>query len=182
MVKWRMARHPLFIDDPAVAAALDEASQAAVACLAGLLPELAGEEADPVRQQLRAHLAALLTGKPAAEAAGQHLPALVHGEDAFGDPFALESLPLPRAGTGYAVQLLDTDRLLDRASGELLAVREPHLQGLFDSFESARAAARAWLQERNTTLEKHPLAVVPAFYDPTMKRHVLVFGVLTREP
>ena len=41
--------------------------------------------------------------------------------DAFGDRFNLADLPLPRPARGYAVQMLDTDTLLDRASGQLPA-------------------------------------------------------------
>lgn len=178
-----MARHPLFIDDSAVAAALDEASQAAIGRLACLFPELAMAEESLFRERLRAHLAALLTGRSGAPPlADSPLPSLVHGEDAFGDRFCVDRLPLPRAGAGYAVQMLDTDTLLDRASGNFLPVRNPALDGLFESFDQARTAARAWLRERNATLDRYPLAVVPALYDQTMDRHVLVYGVLTPAP
>lgn len=171
-----MARHPLFLDDQPVAAALDAATDAALGRLSELLPELGGTEGAPFKRCLRDRIAALLSG----HAGG--LPPLVHGEDAFGDRFALADLPLPRAGTGYAVQMLDTDTLLDRSSGAFLPVRDPALSGLFDSFESARAAARAWLGARRGTVDDYPLAIVPAYFDSTMHRHVLIYGVLTRRP
>lgn len=181
-LKWGMARHPLFLEDAPVAHALDEASDAALRHLAGLLPELAGDAGLPFRERLRAHLAAMLTGRSGAPAAPPELPALVHGDDAFGDRFRLDDLPLPRAGAGYAVQLLDTDRLLDRHSGAFLPVRDPALAGLFDSFDSAHAAARAWVRAHGTTADRHPLAIVPACYDEKMHRHVLIYGVLTQLP
>jgi len=113
---------------------------------------------------------------PAGQAAG---PAL---DDAFGDRFDIAALPLPRAGTGYAVQLLDTDTLLDRETGCFLAVRDTRLQGLFQTFDAAYAAASNWIADNGTTIEAHPLAIVPAFFDETMQRHVLIYGVLTESP
>lgn len=183
MVKCNMARHPLFLDDDIVATALDAATHAALERLAGLLPDLGTPEGEAFRTQLRAHLGAMLTGRAGhPEAPAPPLPCLVHGEDAFGDRFSLAALPLPRAGTGYAVQLLDTDTLLDRASGDFLPVRDPALAGLYESFDDAAKAARAWLKRRDTTIDQHPVAVVPAFYDNKLKRHVLIYGVLTRAP
>lgn len=172
-----MARHPLFLDDPTVTEALDDACDLAVRRLAELLPELSPPHGSDFRDRLRAHLAAMLCGVPTPDS----LP-LVHGEDAFGDRFALEDLPLPRAGTGYAVQLLDTDTLLDRRTGSFLPVRDTALSGLFEGFDDAYAAARAWLRERNATTEQYALAIVPAHYDESMHRHVLIYGVLTRLP
>lgn len=177
-----MARHPLFLDDDAVAAALDEASVAAVDRLARLLPELGAAQGTNFRQRLRCHLAAMLAGRAGAAASAPDLPPLVYGEDAFGDRFALEGLPLPRTGTGYAVQMLDTDTLLDRGTGSFLPVRDAALDGLFDSFDDAFAAARAWLRECGATTDQHALAIVPAYYDGLMHRHVLIYGVLTRTP
>lgn len=177
-----MARPPLFLDDDAVATALDEAADAATRRLARLLPTLDSPAGEPLRQRLREHLAALLTGHPGAATPGPHLPPLILGEDAFGDRFNLEDLPLPRPGTGYAVQILDTDTLLDRASGNFLPVRAPALHALFDSFDAAYAAARAWLRQRHAGTDLPPLAIVPAHYDVEMQRHVLIYGVLTRLP
>lgn len=175
--------HPLlFLDDDCVAAALDEAVDAAVGRLACLLPDLDTAAGAQFQQQLRAHLAAMLTGRAGAPPQVSTLPTLVHGEDAFGDRFDLDDLPLPRASTGYAVQMLDTDTLLDRNSGEFLAVRDPSLQGLFQNFDTAHAAARAWLRERQAGIDRYPLAIVPAYYDFEMGRHVLVYGVLTQAP
>lgn len=171
---------PLFLDDPEVAAALDEASGAAIDRLSSLLPELAPPCGERFRQALRAHLADILCGR--IKYKGAELPHLIHGEDAFGDPFSLADLPLPRAGTGYAVQRLDTDTLLDRHTGRLLPVRDPALSGLFDSFEAARAAARQWLKTQGEPIGEHPLAIVPAYFDHEMGRHVLIYGVLTQSP
>ena len=41
------------------------------------------------------------------------MPPFQFAADAFGDRFALADLPLPRPPRGYAVQMLDTDTLLD---------------------------------------------------------------------
>lgn len=177
-----MATRSHFLDDAPVAAALDEACAAAVARLQQTLPELQTSLGDALGERLRQHLAALLNGKAGAAATAPPVPLLVHGEDAFGDPFELTALPLPRAGTGYAVQWLNTDTLLDRASGRFLAVRDRQLQGLFPSFAAARAAARQWLADNETTVEAQPLAIVPASYDEDLQRHVLIYGVLTCSP
>lgn len=102
--------------------------------------------------------------------------------DAFGDRFNLESLPLPRSATGYAIQRLDTDTLLDRCSGSFLAVRSTALQGLFASFDEAHAAASQWVNEHGAAGEDHKLAIVPASFDPVLQRHVLIYGVLCGRP
>lgn len=107
---------------------------------------------------------------------------MVYGPDAFGDRFDLESLPLSRPGTGYAVQLLDTDMLLDQHTKTFMPVRSPTLSGLFQDFDSAFLAARTWLERNSKTTEEYPLAIVPACFDTQLERHVLIYGVLTREP
>ena len=176
---------PLFIDDPELRQALDEAARRAIERLAEVLPEIEDASAAPLRRQLRAHLAALVSGKPGTAEQPERLPHLALGDDAFGDPFAVAELPLPRpgTGTGYAVQLLDTDTLLDRRSGRFLGVRDPHLEALFDSFSEARDAAKAWLKTSwQPDGREIPLAVVPAYFDDLMGRHVLIYGVLTRTP
>jgi len=104
------------------------------------------------------------------------------GPDAFGDRFTLEDLPLARPGGGYAVQKLDTDTLLDQRSRVFLPIRHPQLHGLFASFDEAYSAARNWLLENALSPEECPLAIVPASFDNTLQRHVLIYGVLTREP
>ena len=177
-----MASRSLFLDDPAVAAALDAATAAAVEQLAAILPQLHGPEGAALGRRLRDHLAAMLNGKAGAPAAAPPIPRLVHGDDAFGDPFDLAALPLPRAGTGYAVQMLDTDTLLDRRSGRFLPVRDRQLEGLHPTFAAAHAAARQWISANHTTVEAHPLAIVPASYDEAMQRHILIYGVLTTTP
>lgn len=106
-----------------------------------------------------------------------HLPA-----DAFGDRFDLAALPLPRRPAGYAVQRLDTDCLLDRTTGELLPVRTPTLNALFDSFDDAYSAARGWVDTHCPEPEEHHLAIVPAGYDSLLERHVLIYGVLCGQP
>lgn len=102
--------------------------------------------------------------------------------DAFGDRFELATLPLPRRAAGYAVQMLDTDLLLDSQTGEFKPVRSPSLQGLFDSFDGAYLAAHRWAEQHDLHPDTHPLAIVPAGYDPTIGRHVLIYGVLRTHP
>lgn len=102
--------------------------------------------------------------------------------DAFGDRFAIEQLPLPRPASGYAVQQLDTDCVLDRRSGELCPVRTPGLEALFDSFDAAHAAASAWVAAHRMAADEHPLAIVPASFDEQLQRPVLIYGVLCGQP
>lgn len=102
--------------------------------------------------------------------------------DAFGDRFELAELPLPRPPAGYAVQMLDTDTLLDARTGAFLPVRSPVLQGLFDSFDTAYAAARHWVERHAADPRDHLLAIVPAGYDRLLERHVLIYGVLCGQP
>lgn len=171
-----------FLDDPEIALALDRAAADAVAHLATAIPELDGPRAAAYANRLRRHMADLLArGRSRPD---EELPLLpvVLGDDAFGDPFELEELPLPRSGTGYAVQRLNTDTLLDQKSRDFLPVRDPGLQALFPSFRAAYQAARAWITERGTNIDADPLAIVPAAYDDTMERHVLVYGVLASSP
>lgn len=103
-------------------------------------------------------------------------------DDAFGDPFDLSRLPLPRQARGYAVQMLDTDRLLDRQSGEFLPVRSTALDALFPSFVEAHAAATRWAVHHGLGPEAHNLAIVPAGYDDRLERHILIYGVLCAQP
>lgn len=103
-------------------------------------------------------------------------------DDAFGDRFELHALPLPRRASGYAVQRLNTDCLLDRASAEFLPVRSPLLSGLFTSFDEAHAAARRWVEVHDINPDEHGLAIVPANFDPVLQRHVLIYGVLRGQP
>lgn len=102
--------------------------------------------------------------------------------DAFGDRFALEALPLARMAAGYAVQMLDTDQLLDRLTGTFLPIRSAALHGLFDSFDAAYAAAHTWVQQHGPNPEDHRLAIVPASFDSVLERHVLNYGVLCGQP
>jgi hypothetical protein len=102
--------------------------------------------------------------------------------DAFGDRFTLAELPLPRKAAGYAVQQLDTDTLLDRNTGDFLPVRATQLQGLFESFDAAHAAACRWVVSYCATPAEHGLAIVPADFDPILQRHVLIYGVLCGQP
>lgn len=103
-------------------------------------------------------------------------------DDAFGDRFDLKSLPLPRRAAGYAVQRLNTDTLLDRASAEFLPIRSPLLSGLFASFDEAHAAASRWVSAHGLNPDEHGLAIVPANFDPVLQRHVLIYGVLRGQP
>ncbi len=103
-------------------------------------------------------------------------------DDFFGDRFVLEALPLARQASGYAVQMLDTDHLLDKQAGEFLTMRTPKLQGLFCSFDEAHAAASCWVNKNCAAPEEHHLAIVPAYFDNELKRHVLIYGVLCGQP
>lgn len=102
--------------------------------------------------------------------------------DVFGDRFTLAELSLPREATGYAVQLLDTDQILDKQSGQLMSIRSATLNGLYESFDAAYMAAAEWLQRAGTTPEEHALAIVPAGFDAEMNRHILIYGVLRTQP
>jgi len=102
--------------------------------------------------------------------------------DAFGDRFAIEHLPLARKATGYAVQMLGTDKLIDRSTRDFLPIRSAALNGLFDSFDAAHTAARAWVDKHCPNPDDHHLAIVPATYDPVLQRHVLIYGVLCDHP
>jgi hypothetical protein len=106
----------------------------------------------------------------------------VFSADAFGDRFNLGDLPLPRPPRGYAVQMLDTDTLLDRASGRFLPVRAGELDGLFASFDDAFAAACRWVEAHCSAPEDHRLAIVPAGFDEVRQRHILIYGVLRGQP
>jgi hypothetical protein len=107
---------------------------------------------------------------------------LIFTPDAFGDRFELGALPLPRPPAGYAVQMLGTDKLLDRQSGDFLPVRSTTLHPLFESFDSAYSAARQWVETHNTAPDQHRLAIVPAGYDAMLERHILIYGVLCEHP
>lgn len=102
--------------------------------------------------------------------------------DAFGDRFSLDELPLARPPAGYAVQMLDTDKLLDRLTGAFLPVRSEQLDGLFASFDAAYAAAQAWVKKHCQHPDDHRLAIVPASFDHLLNRHVLIYGVLCGQP
>lgn len=177
-----MAGPSRFADEPNIAAALDSAADAAVKRLAVVLPELEGTIGADLTMHLRQHLADLLSGRASTAGPPSPLPPLLLGDDAFGDPFSLADLPLPREGSGYAVQRLNTDLLLDQATDTFLPVRDPALRALYPSFAAARCAARAWIVAHAASLEEEPLAIVPATYDETMQRHVLIYGVLTSSP
>lgn len=102
--------------------------------------------------------------------------------DAFGDRFDLRELPLPRPPAGYAVQMLDTDTVLDRDSNTFLPIRSTALHGLFPSFDEAYSAARNWAEGNCPDPQEHRLAIVPAGFDTVLNRHVLIYGVLCGQP
>ena len=104
-----------------------------------------------------------------------------YATDAFGDPFDLDDLPLPRPARGYAVQRLDTDQLLDRNSQTFLPVRSPGLEPFFASFAEAHVAAGNW-SDAHAGASDHHLAIVPAGYDPVQQRPILIYGVLCGQP
>lgn len=102
--------------------------------------------------------------------------------DTFGDPFALEKLPLARQAIAYAVQRLDTDCLLDRNSNNFKVIRSPGLQPGFASFAEAFDVASEWVMHHCPPPADHGLAIVPIAYDPLLERHVLIYGVLGSRP
>lgn len=110
------------------------------------------------------------------------MPSFQFATNAFGDRFDIDLLPLARPSAGYAIQMLDTDTLLDRASGSFLAVRSPRLQGLFESFDEAYLAACQWVEIHCATPDEHALAIVPAGFDSVLERHILIYGVLCKRP
>jgi hypothetical protein len=169
-----MITPPLFVDDPEVASRLDAAIALVADHLADLLPPLA-DPAHPLRALWRERLAITLCQTHDGQ------PALLLGTDAFGDPFDLAALPLPRRADGYAVQWLGSDTLLDRTSSRFLAVRDPSLQALHPTFSAAYASARAWLVEHGAD-SSAPLAIVPAARDPQLERHILIHGVVIDAP
>ena len=110
------------------------------------------------------------------------MPRFTLSADAFGDRFILGDLPLPRPARGYAVQMLDTDTLLDRNSGNFLPVRASRLDGLFATFDDAFNAASNWVEAHCEAPQDHRLAIVPAGFDDVLQRHVLIYGVLCGQP
>ena len=110
------------------------------------------------------------------------MPRFSFSADAFGDRFILGDLPLPRPARGYAVQMLDTDTLLDRASAHFLPVRSSELNGLFPTFDEAFDAACNWVETHCASPQEHRLAIVPAGFDDVLGRHVLIYGVLCGQP
>ncbi len=103
-------------------------------------------------------------------------------DDAFGDRFDLTRLPLRRPAAGYAVQMLDTDQLLDRTSGVFLPIRSPRLACLFASFDEAHANASKWVATHALVATDHKLAIIPAGFDEILERPILIYGVLCGQP
>lgn len=103
-------------------------------------------------------------------------------DNSFGDRFELSSLPLPRTAVGYAVQVLDTDTLLDRATQHFLPVRTPGLKPIYQSFDDAHTAAAHWLDQNGGHSGQHALAIVPVGFDPDMDRPILIYGVICGQP
>jgi hypothetical protein len=102
--------------------------------------------------------------------------------NAFGDPFDITQLPLARPAAGYAVQMLDTDKLLDRRTKTFLPIRTHTLEGLFATFDDAYNAACDWVTNSGAGQNDHALAIVPANFDKALSRHVLIYGVLSGQP
>ncbi len=110
------------------------------------------------------------------------MTAMAFNSDSFGDRFTLSELSLPRQAHGYALQKLDTDQLFDQLTGNFLPIRTPALKALFPSFDSAHEAASAWVSMHCQDPNDHRIAIVPASFDDTLKRHVLIYGVLCSQP
>lgn len=102
--------------------------------------------------------------------------------DAFGDPYTLEQLTLPRPATGFAVQKLGLDQVLDPATGQFRPLRKASIHAVFGQFETAHAAASGWLRAQAFTPPEAGLAIVPAAFDEAMQRPVLILGVLETDP
>lgn len=102
--------------------------------------------------------------------------------DAFGDRFTLSQLNLPRNAQGYALQILDTDKLFDQNSGDFLPIRTTTLNALFSSFDAAYQAAAIWVEQHGESPVDHRIAIVPASYDVILQRHILIYGVLCSTP
>lgn len=103
-------------------------------------------------------------------------------DDAFGDRFELAALDLPRLAHGYALQRLDTDLLFDQTSGNFQPIRTPEIKVIFSSFDSAYQTAAAWVSTHCATPTDHKIAIVPIGYDDFLKRHILIYGVLSSTP
>ena len=103
-------------------------------------------------------------------------------ENSFGDRFDLVSLPLARTAVGYAVQVLDTDTLLDRRTRRFLPVRSPGLDALHSSFDDAHRAAADWLDSHGGDPAQHALAIVPVGFDSALSRPILIYGVICGQP
>ena len=110
------------------------------------------------------------------------MPEFVFSADAFGDRFTLSQLSLPRKAQGYALQILDTDKLFDQNSGDFLPIRTTTLNALFSSFDAAYQAAALWVGKHGENSADHRIAIVPAGYDEILQRHVLIYGVLCSAP
>lgn len=92
-----------------------------------------------------------------------------------GDCFNLEDLVLPRPASGYGVQLLGTDQIIDQQGMLLRPIRQAETTSRFSSFEDAQIAGEHYLQQHPET----PLAIVPLAYDPVFQRLILIQGVIT---
>jgi len=110
------------------------------------------------------------------------MPEFAFSADAFGDHFPLSQLSSPRKAEGYALQILDTDKLFDQNSGDFLPIRTTTLNALFPSFDAAFEAAAIWVGKHGENPADHRIAIVPACYDQTLQRHVLIYGVLCSSP
>jgi hypothetical protein len=53
---------------------------------------------------------------------------------------------------------------------------------LFPSFDAAFQAAAIWVGKHGENPADHRIAIVPACYDQTLQRHVLIYGVLCSSP
>jgi hypothetical protein len=94
-----------------------------------------------------------------------------------GTPFELQQLILPRKASGYAVQWLGTDRILDRNSTKFSPIREAGISNIFSHFSEATKAGQQWLSTHPET----PIAIVPVTFDDLFERWVLILGVIQPE-
>lgn len=169
-----MANSPYFHDDKYIQATLSALCERWLADIRTSLPErrINEDEQMYLRTALRQQMSDLLFNS------GHHL---IHGPCAFGDPFALHELDLPRQAVGYGLQQLGSDQVLDRNTGNLRSIRTPKLHPVFSSFSEAYTAGKTWVKN-NHEISDIQLAIVPLGFDPELERHVLIYGVLQADP
>lgn len=156
--------HLLHVDASGAAQALERAARAACqaldAWLASATPEQAGLCSD-FQDLLRAHLAAMLAGEPAARH-GPNLPRLVYSDSWLGGP--------PQAGVascdGWVLRVRGTPLVLQGARTWLLA--GPGVEP-YPSRNAAERGFRAYIDAG--LCPQGPVDAVPVFFEPARGRY-----------